>query len=353
MTTVIASRTNDEQSHISQPKRFLLQANDSTVINFPGSEDTFTSSTEDERQNTESKQIPWYRRAVGRVIDIARNGWRLIRKFNPITQLINLIESVRCSPHIQNARNRNGISIDNNEELRRKYHEPLMFDPQNPNEKAIVRYHFSNANESRPLIVLFLGNAQTHTTPGDVAGINELFERFKRAGHNVVAFRVGNASNELMHRFGLSSDCSLNTEVVYQHTVNILDDIINLRGEFARYKRPSRIVLGGYSMGGGTIGRYIAEHGRRIGIPITATASIDAVLPGSYNLGSPDQTRPPHDGAHLNIYQDEDYAIRGAANHAPRSSDSSIYLPNETHETIDNNRQVLSRFYRFLVAGTR
>ena len=113
------------------------------------------------------------------------------------------------------------------------------------------------------------------------------------------------------------------------------------------------MALGGYSMGGGLLRRYIAEHGRNLGVPITATASIDAVIPGSYDLGCPDQIRPPHNGPHLNIYQDEDYAIRGAANHAPRNGDVSMYLPNETHETIDNNEQVLDRFYRFLLAGTR
>ncbi|MBI3591101.1 MAG: hypothetical protein HY094_06995 [Candidatus Melainabacteria bacterium] len=350
MTTAIANTTSNGQIvlYSSQPS---LGINDSTINNSPCDEDRFTASNEN--QDAEIRQVPWYRRLIGNIVDMARRGWRTIRRFNPFTQLFNLVESIRCTPHIENARNRNGISISNNEELRTGYHQPLMFDPEHPNESAIFRYHFSNTNESRPLVVLFLGNSQIHTTPGNIAGINELFERFQRAGHNVVVFRVGQASSELRHRFGLSDDCSLHTDVVYQHTINILDDIINCRGEFAHCQKPSRIVLGGYSMGGGFIRRYVAEHGGNIGVPITATASIDAVIPGSYDLGCPDQERPSHNGSHLNIYQDEDYAIRGAANHRPCNGDVSMYIPNETHEGIDNNQRVQDSFYRFLVAGMR
>ena len=261
--------------------------------------------------------------------------------------MLNSLERLRISGELRRAQNRNGARIDDNEALS-QYHSSLEFNPESPCENALFRYYPSTTN--KPLVVLFLGNSQTHTTPAATAGINELAERLRRSGHPVIVFRVGCASNELWHKLCISSDCSLHTEVVYKHTVNILDDLFHGRGRFENLPRPPAAIFAGYSFGAGTLQRYLLEN--RPPVPVLRTASIDPIQLGSYNLGLPDTERPRHQGVHFTAYQNNS-AINGSYPDGHHPGDISIHFPNETHNTIDENREVLRRVYQFLTDADR
>lgn len=330
-------------AHINRPQssiKFEQKHDEDEFVSAPLEEETEQSYSD----KTEKK--PWYKRLLGTVIDKTRNFWKTIRRFNPITQLFNFIEYVRCSGDIRKATRRNGAKTE--EEIK-KYHESLKFDEENPNENAIFRTHFTESSKPKPLVALFLGNGQTHLTSGETAGLNELYNRLKKNKDiDVVIFRVGHAVCDLRNRF-LGGDCSLNTDVVFQHTSNVIEDIMNSRGEFNGRQKPSQVILTGYSFGGGTVDKLLREKWNKIGKNIpTSTACIDPITLGAYNLGCPIEKRPPHSLKHLVFYQQNSTAINGSHQNETKPQDIIKKVPNADHESIDNDESVLSSVERFV-----
>ncbi len=327
-------------SSLSVPNQNL----ESGESDFSCDEDTYVSSLNSE--NSTATQAPWYKRLLQGVINKARNGWRVIRRYNPITLAFNYIENRRVSSHVRNAEARGGATTDN--EIR-QYHQSLLFNPQEPNENALFRYHFHNDNSPRPLVVLCLGNAQTHLTPANDAGINELYNRFKNAGYNVIAFRASCASTSLKNRFFLSNDFSLHPQVIEAHMSNILQDIINGRGLFRGLQQPTQVAFGGYSFGGGCVHNMISNW-RAIGrnIPIAASVYIDPIQHGQYNLGCPIENRPNHEGRHCLFYQEGSIGINGVHQNGLRTNDRSYAVPERYHCDIDDDPAVLQRAFSFI-----
>lgn len=314
------------------------------------SEDSFQRSSNSQEVviETQPSQQGFFSRLFQRVVHAGRNIWRTLRRYNPFTQLFNLIESVRVRPHVNRSASRNGATT--NDEIR-QYHESLLYNEQNPHDNRIFRAYLGNEDRPRPLVVLFLGNGQTHNTPEHQAGILRLAQRLQRdRDTDVLVFRVGCASNELRHRFCIGGDPSLHTSVVYQHSVNVIEDYINARGIFVGRRPPSRVVFGGYSFGGGTIDRLLREDWQRIGgnIPVTGSFYIDAIRLGSYDLGDAVEQRPLHSVQHLNFYQQNSTAINGNHVNDLRPSDVSVPIISTDHAGIDDSEEVQNRAYRFI-----
>ncbi len=307
--------------------------------------DTYVSSLNNEESS--ATQVPWYKRLLQGVINKARNGWMAIRRYNPITLAFNYFENRRVSSHLRNAEARGGATTDN--EIR-QYHQSLLFNPQEPNENAFFRYHFHNDNKPRPLVVLCLGNDQTHLTPAKDAGMNELYNRFKDAGYNVIAFRVSCASTSLKNRFFLSNDFSLHPQVIEAHMSNILQDIVNGRGLFRGMQRPTQVGFAGYSFGGGCVNNTICNWGTIGGnVPIAASVYIDPIQHGQYNLGCPIENRPNHNGRHCLFYQQNSIGINGVRQNGLRTNDRAYAVPERYHCDVDDDPTVLRRAFSFIV----
>lgn len=313
-----------------------------TEITVPCKDRFVPYEDENESQYEENSNASWLgsiKRFFGRIVDIARRWWREIRRHNPLSWLFNFIERERCREHIQQAQSRNGAR---NEEELTEYHRSLE-------RNGIFRIHLGEGNSPRPLVVLFLGNSQTLDTERNVAGVNELYHRLSQNPNiDVAIFRVGTAGNDLSSRF-LFGDCSLNTDVVFEHTSSVLEDLINGRGLFRGRQQPTRIVLSGYSFGGGTINRLLNEQWERIGqnIPVSA-ALIDPITLGADDCGHPVEYRPPHVERYCLFYQQNSSAINGCSQYGLRDGDICREVHFDDHESIDNNPFVLRQIMNFI-----
>lgn len=256
--------------------------------------------------------------------------------------------SQKLKKPIQDAANRNGVSINDDEGLK-KYHSLLEFDPENPDGRKLFSYlppknQNGNNNEPKPLVVLVLGNKQTRTWD---TGINTLAEKFNNAGYPVIVFRTGDAQKEISYRTFMSSDSSLDTTVVYQHTKNIIEDALYSRGRFKDLKKPNGLVLCGYSFGGGTVCRF--THGYNDSTPIIATATIDSIKLGTTNFGKEEKRRPKHNGVHFNAYQRDDLLLYGGQCEDIRDGDISMQCNGKGHVSIIEDKELQDKIFEFLV----
>jgi hypothetical protein len=269
---------------------------------------------------------------------------------SPVVKLLSFIEQCRCSWALEKVKNRNNAKT--NEEIE-KYHNSVLFDENNPDEKKIFKYFLSDKKGEKPLIVLFMGNAQTHLWSDSDAGMIKLYEKLKKDNEaDVLLFRVGNAIDDVKHKLFLSNDCSLSTDIVYQHSVNVLEDAISGKGIFAGHSKPSKVSFVGYSWGGGTVDKLLKEDWKRIGqnIPVAATVQIDAVNLGLYNLSTPVLNRPFHSRSHLNIFQNKYDFLNGCNQSINVAVDQSMVIADESsiHNGVDDNLEVLSTTYSFV-----
>ena len=306
--------------------------------------DRFIPSENNPPQEQPQQNIPWYRRLFQNIVDKARNIWKTIRKYNPITHIFNAIERFRIAPHLRNARTRNGARTE--EELA-AYHRSLLYDPQNPDESRLFTEHSPQnpqTGTARPLIIINLGNNQTIGDDEEKAGLKRLFKMLKERHPeaDIMMFRVGNASSELSYWACMTSDPSLHTNVVYEHTRNLINDRINCRGHFVNSDRVSIVISIGYSFGAGTQCNYLNDW-QNIGgnTPVPLSVSIDAIELGTNGLGCPVIERPCTSQRHYNFYQPNSTLIRGTRFNGTRQRDICMCLQNDTHDYIDNNERLL------------
>ena len=308
--------------------------------------DKYISTQGENINDQELNELPFLNRLFGSLADFAKRLWKKIREYNPLTKFFNTLEQVRCFKHIENAKDRNGVKTE--EELK-EYHQSLKFDPENPDPKKLFRTNITKNNESKPLIVLCLGNVQTLSSSESFAGLNKLYKQLEKEGYDVIIFRTGDATYDLRHRFLLDDDCSLNTNVVFEHTSNIIEDIIKERGLFNGHKKPQKVIFTGYSFGGGTVDRLLNKKWSDIGqnIPVS-TVYIDPIELGAYNLGIPVEKRPLHSIRHLNFYQENSAFINGINPEGLKNGDLSIGMSFDNHDSIDNNEKVLKTISNFI-----
>ncbi len=311
-----------------------------------GKTDQYVPSWDQNNINSELNQPSIAKRFFASAMDFCKRLWKEIRENNPLTIFFNTLEKIRCHKYIENASKRNGAKTE--EELK-EYHQSLQFNPQSPDPSKLFRTNIHQSTESKPLIVLCLGNIQTLSSSESFAGLNILYKELEKEGHDVIIFRTGNAECDLKHRFLLNDDCSLNTDVVFEHTSNIIEDIIKERGLFSGHKKPQKVIFTGYSFGGGTVDRLLNKKWKDIGqnIPVS-TVYIDPIELGAYNLGIPVEKRPPHSIHHLNFYQENSALINGINPIGLKNSDVSIGMPFDNHDSIDNNQFVLKKTIEFI-----
>ena len=306
--------------------------------------DRFISFENNSPAEQPQQNIPWYRRLFQNVIDKARNLWKAVRKYNPITHVFNFIEKLRISPHLRNARNRNGAGTE--KELA-AYHRSLLYDPGNPDENRLFIEHSPQNPQTgtpRPLIIINLGNSQTLGEDEEKAGLKKLFAMLKERHPeaDIMMLRVGNASDELSYWACITNNPSLHTNVVYEHTRNLIRDRINCRGHFANRDQVSRVISIGYSFGAGTQCNYLNDWQSIAGnTPVPLSVSIDAVELGTNVLGCPVIQRPGTSQRHYNCYQPNSTLVRGTRFNGQRQGDICMCLPNDTHDSIDNNERLL------------
>ncbi len=173
-----------------------------------------------------------------------------------------------------------------------------------------------NGTGGKPLTVLVMGNHQTlDPSESEATGMLAMYEDLQD-DNDVIIFRVGNAMDELAAELNLSFDFSLHSSVVQQHMENMLEDIMKSRGEFSGRQAPTKVILAGYSWGGGAVEEALSKWDQ-IGnnIEIAGTALIDGVRLGLDDYGRGVSEVPQHTGKHLQIWQDNnlDFLNIGAA----------------------------------------
>lgn len=253
------------------------------------------------------------------------------------------VSNIRLSGDLHNARDRNGARTE--EELR-KYHKSLRYDEENPEPEKVYATHFSNQKGSKPLVILFLGSEQRHKWA--FCGMNGIKRDFEGDGDvDIVIFRVGSVSDELRFKYFMSSNTSLHSKIVYQHSLNIIEDIINGKGEFAGREKPSKVLIAGFSWGGGTSKKLLNEDWDRIGqgIPVAASAHIDAVELGIENWGRPVSRRPRYTQNHIVFYQNNSTLLNGSGQD---NADIEHESDDDNHQGLDLNDRVLGGVYSFL-----
>ena len=270
-----------------------------------------------------------------------------------IDSIVGFISNQRLSSDLTSAKNRDGARTE--EELK-EYHKSLRYEEDlkslryvrnNLDPKKIYSTHFSNQKGSKPLLILFLGNEQTHEWL--FSGMNGIKDRFAKDGDvDIVIFRVGNASDELKYKYFMSSDASLHSRIVYQHSLNIIEDIINGKGEFTGREKPSKVLIAGFSWGGGTSSKLLNEDWDKIGqgIPVAASAHIDAIELGIENWGRPVTRRPRHSQNHIVFYQKNSTLLNGSGqeNADVEHRDDG----DNDHMGLDINDDVLDKVYNYL-----
>lgn len=313
-----------------------------TSINNPNC-DEFIPFEEMANSEPQTEKIPWYRRLLQNIADKSRALWKKVRQLNPFTQIFNFVEDIRIFSHLRNAKNRNNARTG--EELS-KYHRSLLYDPNNPDESKLFTEHYNpNNGKEKSLIIITLGNGQTLGESEEKVGLKKLFKllKEKHPDTDIMLFRAGNASSELSYWACMTSDPSLHTKVVYEHSCNLINDRINRRGYFTNRNRVSKVISIGYSFGAGTQCNYLSDW-QRIGnnTPVPLSVSIDAIELGTNGLGCPIIQRPNTSQRHYSFYQTNSTLVRGSRFNGLRQRDVCMCLPNDTHDSIDNNERLLN-----------
>lgn len=255
---------------------------------------------------------------------------------------LDTIEDYRIKNDVEKTQNRNGAKSEKELE---DYHKSLLYDENTPDPKKLFKVHFSKQNDKpKPLVILFLGNCQDLEWSDECAGVNKLFTEFKKRDDvDVICFRVGCAKEELMYKLGLSSDPSMHTKIVFEHSSNIIEDLINSRGIFKGRAKPSQVGIAGYSWGGGTVNKLLDERWDKIApdVKISACAHIDAIKLGTEHMGGPVTKRPKNTLTHFSFHQNNSMLLNG---YSLNGSNSSLCIESDEyhHENIDDNYLVVN-----------
>ncbi len=317
------------------------------------------SSSEDRDQFITSQETPteespsFFTRLVQGAVNTARNIWRAIRQYNPITLLFNHIEQRSISGLVEQARTRNDATT--NEELT-NYHRSIEYNPNSSdNSNALYNFHQStnhSGNGPRHLVVISNGHLHDFDSPESSAGIRGQIQQFLNAGCDVLEVRAGTVSHELWSRAGVGSP--LHPAVVEAHVGNVIEDAWRGVGAFSgrgyNYQDVSAVC---YSYGAGSLQNNI--NTRLHNIPFAATVYVDGIQHRAHELGSAVEERPDHTGRHCSIFQDNSYLTNGAPPNNLRPGDRSMLVQGSDidHHSIDNSPRVLSTAFGFIMNAIR
>jgi len=161
----------------------------------------------------------------------------------------------------------------------------------------IARIYVPPKPEGKPMFLLFNGNGEKVFASENRSGISYIFNRIKEANNAIVMqLRPSFVMDQLGAFFTWTGKYAYQTDVLFRHRKTIIEDVIDMY-------HPSRLGLGGFSMGGGDIDELskkndiLGENGEATlqGVPIANTVYIDAIQPGVCKLGAPVSDRPYFD----------------------------------------------------------
>jgi hypothetical protein len=255
----------------------------------------------------------------------------------------------RSQKALANAKTRNNAqSLD---ELT-NYHESIRYKKNNTN--GIFLSHKASGKEQKKLVILLMGNLQNPGMSEQEAGILKIYNQLKREDkHDLLLMRVGSASADIKHKLYLSNDPSLNTDVVYQHIQNLIEDRCNCQGSFSKDKKPKSIDIIGFSWGGGVEKKLEKQWKKLTGLNQARTVTIDAIKYGCNNFGDELCEKPNYSSQHLDIYQNNDYMLNGEAMRVKRDCDFFINV-NEIdkscpgHSAIDDSEAVITTVLNYI-----
>ena len=175
----------------------------------------------------------------------------------------------------------------------------------------IARVHIPPNPKGKPLIILFTGNGEKIPLDEDRSGISHTFHKIKEDNNAIVIwFRTGFAMDEVKNLFVLNGKYAYEHEVVYEHTKNIIEDLI-------KEYNPSEIRMAGYSWGGGTIQKLSHDKDCLQGKPVKVTVMVDAIELGMRHFRSSVRERPEFNNSpnhiHFHYYQKSQTLDKGLA----------------------------------------
>lgn len=283
------------------------------------------------------------------IFNTGRKAIKYLVKDSILDINLNEYQAQRAKEVLNNAKTRNGAKT--NEGIA-QYHDSIRY--SKTNDKGIFKSHKASGDEPKKLVILLMGNLQSPGMSEDEAGILKIYNELKKADkHDLLLCRVGSAHEDLKHKFYISDDARLNTDVVYEHISNLIEDRCHEQGSFSDHKKPKEIDVIGFSWGAGVQKKLEQRWQKITGTESARTACIDAIQYGCNNFGDAVCKRPNYSSQHLNIYQNNEYSLNGEKNKKEKEKDvfidvNQIDPSKPNHRTIDDSQAVIKRVLDYI-----
>lgn len=281
------------------------------------------------------------------------NKARKIAKYSFKNSILDIsleqYQNQRAKEVLEKAKSRNGAK--SNKQVT-QYHESIEYSSKN--KKGIYQSHKASGKKPKKLVILLMGNLQSPEMSQSKAGMLKIYNQLKEDDkHDLLLCRVGDSYQDLKHKLCISNDPSLNTDVVYEHISNLIEDRSNSKGSFKNYQKPKNIDIVGFSWGAGVQKKLESRFQKLTSQESARTVSIDAIEYGCENFGDALCQKPSYSSQHLNIYQNNEYSLNGEKNCKSKGCDQFIDVneidknkPN--HSQIDDSKVVQKKILDFL-----
>ncbi len=284
------------------------------------------------------------------VFNFARKSLKSFAKQTGFSTLLDDFQAQRSQEVRQAALNRNNAKT--NQDIA-EYHKSIQYSTEN--KDGIFQYHKASGYSSKKLVIMIMGNGQGHGMSENDAGVLKMYLDLKKQNkHDLLLLRVGDSSADLKYRFGLTDHADLNTDIVYEHISNLIEDRNKSRGLFTKDKKPEQIDIVGFSWGAG-VEKNLEKSWDKIsnGVKKVRTVSIDGIEYGCDNFGDEICYRPEYSSEHLNIFQNNEYMLNGEANLDCKNCDqvidvNSIDPSKPNHDQIDDSAAVQKHVLSFV-----
>jgi hypothetical protein len=283
------------------------------------------------------------------IFNSARKAVKYLVKDSVLDISLNQYQIDRAKETLDNAKTRNGAKTDQDIG---KYHDSIRYSKEN--ERGIFKSHKASGSKPKKLVILLMGNLQDPGMSEEKAGMLKIYNQVKAEDkHDLLLCRVGSAYEDLKHKLYMSDDPSLNTNVVYEHISNLIEDRCHLKGSFSDHQRPREIDIVGFSWGAGVQKKLESRWQRLTGRDEARTACIDAIQYGCNNFGDAICKKPKYSSQHLNIFQNNEYSLNGEKNCDKKDCDQFINVddidPSEPdHSEIDDSKAVHQKLLKFI-----
>lgn len=288
-------------------------------------------------------------------LDQLRAYWKYLQAHSPILGFVKSCDDTRLKEDVFECGSRQRAS---SEDKCKAYHQSIAYN--RITKEGVFQYHLGKSKDPKPLVVLCMGNGQEHHSPENTVGMLKLYNKLsKRDDVDVLLCRVGSSTCAINHRLGLARDSSLHPDLVLSHVKNLIEDRNCSRGVFADQQKPSKVILAGYSWGGGAV-KEITNDWQHIGngLKIPLVVTLDAISHGLDNLGDELTERPQHAEKVVNIYQNNDAYLNGSTLSPKLENDfsasySELREATTDHKSIDDDPWIMEKVFKEIDAVIR